>query len=75
MDQNGDGLIKLDSSTVELIVKALQNDYDPSLVEQAKDKIGTIRDKVGVFALEDTSGETDTENVFSWNIQKYLGVD
>lgn len=75
VDQDGDGLIKLDSSTVELIVKALQNDYDPSLVEQAKDKIGTIRDKVGVFALEDTSGETDTENVFSWNIQKYLGVD
>jgi prepilin-type N-terminal cleavage/methylation domain-containing protein len=75
VDQDGDGLIKLDSSTVELIVKALQNDYDPSIVEQAKDKIGTIRDKVGVFALEDTSGETDTENVFSWNIQKYLGVD
>jgi len=75
VDQNGDGLIKLDSSIVNIIMEALKVDYEPSVVEQAKDKIGTIRDQVGIFVLHDASGETDTENVFSWNIQKYLGED
>jgi len=73
VDQNGDGLIKLNDSALSLIVEALKNDYDPSDVDQAKDKLRTIRDQVGIFVIQDPTGETHTENVFSWDIQKYLG--
>ena len=73
VDQDGDGLIKLSNTALSMIVEALKNDYDSSVVEKAKERIGTIRDQVGIFVLQDSTGETDSENVFSWDIQKYLG--
>ena len=75
VDQDGDGLIKLDSSAVEEIVTALKQEYDEDLVEDAKDKISVIREKVGIYVLYDDSGETESENVFSWDILKYLGEE
>ena len=73
VDQDGDGLIKLDSSAVDEIVTALKQEYDDDLVDDAKDKISVIREKVGIYVLYDDSGETESENVFSWDILKYLG--
>ena len=75
VDQDGDGLIKLDSSAVDEIVTALKQEYDEDLVEDAKDKISVIREKVGIYVLYDDSGETESENVFSWDILKYLGEE
>ena len=72
VDQDGDGLIKLDDATVGEIMDALKNDYSSEVVEAAKEKISVIREKVGIFVLYDDLGETDTNNVFSWDITKYL---
>ena len=41
----------------------------------AKEKISVIREKVGIYVLYDESGETESENVFSWDIGKYLVED
>ncbi len=73
VDQDGDGMIELSSSTGEKIIQALKRENDPDIVEEARDKLLVIRDKVGIFVLNDLSGETDTQNVFSWNVSKYLG--
>ena len=75
VDLDGDGLIKLDSSAVDEIVTALKQDYDEDVVEEAKEKISIIREKVGIYVLYDDSGETESENVFSWDILKYLGEE
>ena len=75
VDQDGDGLIKLDSSAVDEIVTALKQDYDDEVVDDAIDKISVIREKVGIYVLYDESGETESENVFSWDILKYLEED
>jgi prepilin-type N-terminal cleavage/methylation domain-containing protein len=75
VDQDGDGLIKLDSSAVDEIVTALKQEYDDEVVDNAKDKISVIREKVGIYVLYDDSGETESENVFSWDILKYLEED
>ena len=75
VDQDGDGLIKLDSSAVDEIVTALKQEYDDEVVDDAKDKISVIREKVGIYVLYDDSGETESENVFSWDILKYLEED
>jgi|TARA_E500000178_G_scaffold240921_1_gene237353 prepilin-type N-terminal cleavage/methylation domain-containing protein len=72
VDQNGDGLIELSSEVVNEIKEALKSDYDSEIVEEAAEKFKVIRDKVGIFVLEDKSGEFDSENVFSWDIQKFL---
>jgi prepilin-type N-terminal cleavage/methylation domain-containing protein len=72
VDQDGDGLIKLDDATVGEIMDALKNDYSSEVVDAAKEKISVIREKVGIFVLYDDLGETDTNNVFSWDITKYL---
>lgn len=72
VDQDGDGLIKLDDATVGEIMDALKNDYSSEVVDAAKEKISVIREKVGIFVLYDGMGETDTNNVFSWDITKYL---
>ena len=72
VDQDGDGLIKLDDATVGEIMDALKNDYSSEVVDAAKEKISVIREKVGIFVLCDDLGETDTNNVFSWDITKYL---
>lgn len=72
VDQNGDGLIELSSQAVEEIKNALKIDYEEEIVEEAAEKFKVIRDKVGIYVLTDMTGETDTENVFSWDIKKYL---
>ena len=75
VDQDGDGLIKLDSSAVDEIVDALKQEYDEEVVDDVKEKISVIREKVGIYVLYDDTGETESENVFSWDILKYLGED
>jgi hypothetical protein len=75
VDQDGDGLIKLDSAAVDEIISALKQDNDPEIVDAAKEKISVIREKVGIYTLYDESGETESENVFSWDIGKYLEED
>ena len=75
VDRNGDGIIELASATADQVIQALKRENDPELVDQAEEKIKVIRDKVGIFVLNDESGDTDTQNVFSWNIKKYLGDD
>jgi hypothetical protein len=72
VDQNGDGLIELSSDVVNQIKDSLKGEYDSEVVEEAAEKFKVIRDKVGVFVLKDPTGETDSENVFSWDIQKFL---
>jgi len=72
VDQDGDGLIRLDSAAVDEIISALKHDHDPEIVDAAKEKISVIREKVGIYVLYDESGETESENVFSWDIGKYL---
>lgn len=72
VDQDGDGLIELSSEVVNEIKEALKSDYDSEVVEEAAEKFKVIRDKVGIFVLEDKTGEYDSENVFSWDIQKFL---
>ena len=75
VDQDGDGLIKLDSAAVDEIISALKQDNDADIVDAAKEKISVIREKVGIYVLYDESGETESENVFSWDIGKYLEED
>lgn len=73
VDQDGDGMIVLSDEAHQKILNALKREHDPSLVDAAKDKIQVIRDKVGIFVLNEEDGDSDTQNVFSWNIMKYLG--
>lgn len=75
VDQDGDGIIRLSDSTISEIISSLKVEYDASLVEASKEKIKIIRGKVGIFVLFDEKGDSDTQNVFSWNIKKYLGVE
>ena len=72
IDQDGDGLIELSSEIVNLIKDALKSEFDSEEVEDASEKFKVIRDKVGIFVLEDPTGETDSENVFSWDIRKFI---
>jgi hypothetical protein len=72
IDQDGDGLIELSSEAVNLIKDALKSEFDSEEVEDASEKFKVIRDKVGIFVLEDPTGETDSENVFSWDIRKFI---
>ena len=72
VDQDGDGLIELSSEVVTQITEALKSEYDAEVVEDATEKFKVIRDKVGIFVLEDKTGETDSETVFSWDIKKFL---
>ena len=73
VDQDGDGLIKFDTSAVDEIVTALKQEYDGC--RWKIEKISVIREKVGIYVLYDDSGETESENVFSWDILKYLGEE
>ena len=75
VDQDGDGLIKLGSSAVDEIISALKQDYNSEVVDNAKDKLSVIREKVGIYVLVDETGETESENVFSWDVGKYLEED
>ena len=68
-------MIKLDTSAVDEIVTVLKQEYDEEVVDEATEKISVIREKVGIYVLYDDSGETESENVFSWDILKYLGEE
>ena len=68
----GDGIIKLDGAAIDEIIDALKQDNDSEVVDAAKDKISVIREKVGIYVLYDETGDTESENVFSWDIGKYL---
>ena len=46
--------------------------YDTEQIEEAAEKFRVIRDKVAIYVLEDPSGETDSQNVFSWDIKKFF---
>ena len=72
VDYDGDGIIKLNSVAVDEIISALKEEHDSEIVEAAKDKLSVIREKVGIYVLYDETGETESENVFSWDIGKYL---
>ena len=72
VDQDGDGIIKLETAAVDKIVSALKEEYDSEIVDAAKEKISVIREKVGIYVLYDETGETESENAFSWDIAKYL---
>ena len=72
VDYNGDGLIELSSEAVDEIKKALSSDFESEVLEDASEKFKVIRDKVAIYVLEDPQGDSDSENVFSWDIMKYL---
>ena len=65
-------MLGLSEDAVDEIKLALQSDYETELIEQAAEKFRVIRDKVAIYVIEDPNGETDSENVFSWDIKKYF---
>ncbi len=69
VDRDGDGLIKLESQTLNEITTALKREYDAHIVDEAMDEIEVVHESVGVYVLNDGG---DTQNVFSWDILKYL---
>ena len=73
VDYDGDGLIELSSQVVDEIKVALKSDYDTEQIEEAAEKFRVIRDKVAIYVLEDR-GETDSQNVFSWDIKSFLPI-
>jgi prepilin-type N-terminal cleavage/methylation domain-containing protein len=70
VDRNHDDLIELSSTAFNEIKEALKQDYDSDTINAAEDKIKVIRQKIGIYVLHDD--EIGTNNVFSWNIKKYL---
>ena len=72
VDHDGDGLIELSSQAVDEIKEALTSDYESDEIDEASEKFKVIRDKVGIYVLEDPSGDSDSGNVFSWDIKKYF---
>ena len=54
------------------IKEALTSDYESDEIDEASEKFKVIRDKVGIYVLEDPSGDSDSGNVFSWDIKKYF---
>ena len=69
VDRDGDGLIKLESQTLNEIASALKREYAAHIVDEAMDEIEVVHESVGVYVLNDGG---DTQNVFSWDILKYL---
>ena len=69
VDRDGDGLIELEATAFNDLKEALIMEYDSQIVEDAGDKLKFIHEKVGIYVLNDGG---DSENVFSWNIEKYL---
>ena len=59
-------------NAVDEIKKALSSDFESEELEDASEKFKVIRDKVAIYVLEDPQGDSDSENVFSWDIMKYL---
>lgn len=69
VDRDGDGLIELEATAFNDLKDALIMEYDSQIVEDAGDKLKFIHEKVGIYILNDGG---DSENVFSWNIEKHL---
>ena len=69
VDRDGDGLIELEATAFNDLKDALILEYDSQIVENAGDKLKFIHEKVGIYILNDGG---DSENVFSWNIEKHL---
>ncbi|MBC8349681.1 MAG: hypothetical protein H8E24_13845 [Verrucomicrobia bacterium] len=69
VDRDGDGLIELEATAFTDLKNALIREYDSQVVEDAGDKLKFIHEKVGIYILNDGG---DSQNVFSWNIEKYL---
>jgi prepilin-type N-terminal cleavage/methylation domain-containing protein len=69
VDRDGDGLIELEASAFNDLKDALITEYDSRIVEDAGDRLKFIHEKVGIYILNDGG---DSENVFSWNIEKYF---
>ena len=65
-------MIRLSEDDLSSIIDSLKTDYDAETLENARDRLAVIRDKVGIFVLFDSSGETESQNVFSWDVTKYL---
>ena len=75
VDYDGDGLIELSTQVVDEIKAALKSDYDAEQIEEAEEKFRVIRDKVAIYVLEDANGETDSQNVFSWDIKSFYRLN
>ena len=70
VDKNHDGLIELGSTAFNEIKEALKQDYDSNTINSVEDKIKVIRQPIGIYVLYDKG--TGSNNVFSWDIKKYL---
>jgi prepilin-type N-terminal cleavage/methylation domain-containing protein len=71
IDQDGDGVIKLDKSVVDDILEALSVDYSQSEINKIDaEKFAIIHEKVAIFLMKDE--DLDVQNVYSWNIDKYF---
>lgn len=68
-DRNNDGLIELQDAALAEILEALKTSYDADVVDGAKNKLRSIHADVAFYVLNE--GE-ETENVFSWDVEKYL---
>ena len=73
VDKNHDDQIELSSTAFNEIKEALKQDYDSGTINAAEEKIKVIRQKIGIYVLHDD--EVGTNNVFSWNIKKYLEAE
>jgi type II secretion system protein G len=70
VDKNHDDQIELSSTAFNEIKEALKQDYDSDTINKAEEKIKVIRQKIGIYVLHDDV--IGTNNVFSWNMKKYL---
>ncbi len=71
IDQNGDGIIELDGSTVEQIIDSLSLDFSSAELQKIDRKLfSKVHEKVIIFLLEDN--DLGINNVFSWNLEKYF---
>ncbi len=68
-DRNNDGLIELQDAALTEILDALKVSHDADVVDAAKNKLGAIHADVAFYVLNE--GE-ESENVFSWDVEKYL---
>ena len=57
VDHDGDGLIRLSEDDLSSIIDSLKTDYDAETLENARDRLAVIRDKVGIFVLFDSSAK------------------
>jgi len=71
VDQDGDGSIVIENSTVNEILESLSFDYSSTEIDAINpDKFAKIHEKVAIFLLKDE--DLEIQNVFSWNIEKFF---